>query len=344
MRGKHGQSLGRLPTRRQILLSIGSMTLFTGACHARGAAPDGTWLEVNGDRQWLSVRGPDSAPLVLILHGGPGGSETVLFRHFNRALEDRFRMVYWDQRGAGRSFDAAHPPSGMTVAQFVRDLGVVVGHLRADYGAPVVLLGHSWGSALGMLYLGTDPGAVEGFIGVAQIADQAAQERASYAFALAEAHRRGNARATRQLEAIGAPPYDVPALYIKNRWVAAFGGYFAPGFDKMGTFFGALLHGEIGLGEVRHLIAANDFSLHAMWRELGTLDLPEMAPRVGVPVAFLLGRQDHQCPPESAVRYLEALDAPEKSLSWFEQSAHNIPFEQPAAFNQTVSKFVQRWS
>jgi pimeloyl-ACP methyl ester carboxylesterase len=206
-----------------------------------------------------------------------------------------------------------------------------------------VLLGHSWGSALGLLYAHRSPGTVRGCIGVAQVADQAAQERASYAFALAEARRRRHARAIRELEAIGEPPFDVPALGVKNRWVEAFGGTFAPGFDKFGMVVGALLRGETSIGEIRHIIAANEFSLAAMWREVRTLDVPALVPEVAVPVAFMLGRQDRQCPPDLAAGYFGRLRAPGKTLRWFERSAHNIPFEQPAEFDAEVAELVGRW-
>ncbi len=316
-----------------------------GPSPALAAREAGEFVPVNGDRQWLMLTGaPASGPLVLILHGGPGGSETVLFRHFNKGLEAGVRVAYWDQRGAGRSYDPKRPPSNMTVAQFVRDLEVVVAHLRERTGAPVVLLGHSWGSALGLLYARERPRTVAGFIGVGQVADQAAQEVASYACALAEARRRRHRKAILQLEQIGPPPFDVAALMTKNRWVEAFGGYFAPGFNKMGAMASALFKGETSVGEVRRLIAANMFSLRALWPEVRTLDVTARVPEVEVPVAFLLGRQDRQVPSELAAAYVERLRAPAKTLTWFERSAHNPPFEQPAEFNAAVLEAVRRWT
>ena len=48
-------------------------------------------------------------PPLILLHGGPGLSETRLFRHFNAPLEKSFTVVYWDQRGAGKSLTATFP-------------------------------------------------------------------------------------------------------------------------------------------------------------------------------------------------------------------------------------------
>lgn len=92
------------------------------------------------------------------------------------------------------------------------------------------------------------------------------------------------------------------------------------------------------------LIAANEYSLRAMWREVRTLDLPAFVPEVGTSIAFLLGRQDQQCPASLAAAYFQELRCSDKPLLWFERSAHNIPFEQPAEFNAKVIELVERWT
>jgi hypothetical protein len=64
------------------------------------------YISCDSAKLYLLVRGTDStAPVLLWLHGGPGGAERPLFRYFNGELEKHFVVVYWDQRGAGRSFD-----------------------------------------------------------------------------------------------------------------------------------------------------------------------------------------------------------------------------------------------
>ena len=63
---------------------------------------------------YLEVRGDDArAPVLLWLHGGRGGAERPLFRYFHGELERRFVVAYWDQRGAGRSFDADADPRAL---------------------------------------------------------------------------------------------------------------------------------------------------------------------------------------------------------------------------------------
>src|SRR5262245_48865364 len=119
------------------------------------------------------IRGEElSNPPLICLHGGPGFSETWLLRYFNAALEKHFTVVYWDQRGAGKSFCPSIARSSMTVEQFIADLGELVDLVCARLGqSKVVIFGHSWGSALGVLYAARFPEKVSAYVGGAQIGD-----------------------------------------------------------------------------------------------------------------------------------------------------------------------------
>lgn len=110
------------------------------------------YCRLGGVDQWVLIRGRDLAnPPLIHLHGGPGFSETRFFRHFNAELEDRFTVVYWDQRCAGKSFHRGVPRPSMTVEQFLTDLDDLVEMVCARVGRQqVVLHGHSWGSLLGV--------------------------------------------------------------------------------------------------------------------------------------------------------------------------------------------------
>jgi proline iminopeptidase len=125
------------------------------------------------------------------LHGGPGGAERPLFRYFNGDLEKRFVVVYWDQRGAGRSFDPKADPHRLTIAQHLADLDTVVDHLRQSLGQnKIVLMGHSWGAALGLLYTQAYPEKVSAFIGVNHLIATLKGQQAEYDFVCEEASRR----------------------------------------------------------------------------------------------------------------------------------------------------------
>jgi pimeloyl-ACP methyl ester carboxylesterase len=70
-----------------------------------------SWVEINGVRQGMFIRGHDVAgepadkPVLLFVHGGPGMPEFFLDRTHPTGLERDFIVCWWEQRGAGLSFD-----------------------------------------------------------------------------------------------------------------------------------------------------------------------------------------------------------------------------------------------
>jgi pimeloyl-ACP methyl ester carboxylesterase len=288
--------------------------------------------------QWVMIRGENiENPVLILLHGGPGFSDTTFFRHFNSVLEKHFTIVYWDQRGTGKSFSPDIPRSSMTVEQFIADLDQLVDHVRTRVRrTSVIMLGHSWGSALGVLYASRFPGKVSAYVGTAQIGDCAAGESASYSYALAEAQRLNDAKAMQQLRAIGPPPYDdARAVFVERTCIHRLEGQFgARAMWKMGRI--VLGAAESSVFELPDVVRGFRFSMDAMWAEVSKLNLLKAVPALPMPVFFLLGRRDRWVPPETSVAYFNALTAPSKTLVWFEQSGHEAFMDEPDKFNRTM--------
>jgi len=302
------------------------------------------WVRSEDARLYVLVRGDQrTAPILVWLHGGPGGAERPLFRLFNGSLEHHFLVAYWDQRGAGRSFDPDADPARLTIQRHVSDLDRVVDYLRQAFQQEnVTLVGHSWGSALGLLYVRDHPEKVAAFVGVAPVVSTAADARAQLEFVESEALERNETSDLRPLrEQLGPPPFAWRQDLALQRWVDRYGGVFHRPPSRWGTVFQAVVLGYVKPWEIYRMIRANELSLEAMNDEIGALDLRSAVPRVTVPVLFVLGRYDRVTDPSLARAYLAQLVAPRKCLVWAERSAHNVPFEEPDRFDATVIEFLQ---
>jgi pimeloyl-ACP methyl ester carboxylesterase len=272
-----------------------------------GSIAEITYLRLGGLEQWVMIRGERiTNPALIVLHGGPGMSETSFFRRCNAALEKSFTDVVRKRIGQGQ----------------------------------VVILGHSWGSVLGALYAARFPEKVALYIGCAQIGDAAAGEAGSYAYALAAAQRLDNRKALKELRAMGPPPHSASDLFKERTWVSRFDGQFSPrAVWKMARL--VLGTPESSIVDLPNLMRGFRFSIDAMWAEVSRLNLLTLVPALQMPVFFFLGRRDHWVPPETSVAYIDALRAPSKTLVWFEESGHEMFVDEPAKFNATVTEMVR---
>lgn len=299
------------------------------------AIDESGYRRLGGADQWVMIRGEDrSNPPLLLLHGGPGMTETPFFRHFNAPLEQRFTVVYWDQRGAGKSYHRDLQRSSMTVAQLLEDLDQLVDHVRGQLRQPKVnLFGHSWGSALGVLYAGRFPDKVSAYVGSGQEGDWRAGERATWAWVMTELERRGEQRALKRLRAIGPPPHDAKGLWAQRTVLARLEGRMG-----MGALWslGKIVLTESSLLDLPRSVRGFRFSLDAMWPEVSSIDLTTAVPELKMPVYFFLGRHDHWVCPEVSLAYFDRLRAPKKQLVWFEKSGHEPFMDEPDKFNAKV--------
>lgn len=109
-------------------------------------------IEVNGARFHSEAFGPAGAPMVMVLHGGPGSDYRGLLPLAKLAEEGK-RVVFWDQRGAGLSqrFDA----KDLAFDPYLEDLRLVIEHYTVSADQPIVFIGHSWGAMYATWFIDT---------------------------------------------------------------------------------------------------------------------------------------------------------------------------------------------
>lgn len=121
-------------------------------------------VELNGTVFHAETFGDPSAPVIVMLHGGPGNDYRELLRLRDPVdgvrLEDRHFLVFWDQRGSGLS--RRHDPGDVTRAAYESDLAAILD--RYSPGRPAVLIGHSWGGMYASLFIGRHPERVAGAV------------------------------------------------------------------------------------------------------------------------------------------------------------------------------------
>jgi len=144
------------------------------------------WVNINGVQQGMFIESENDAnPVLLVIHGGPGMPDHFLTEHYPTGLEELFTVVWWEQRGTGLSYSSDIPPDTMTVNQFVSDILAVTNYLRSRFAKEkIYLMGHSWGSFIGIQAAARAPELYYAYIGMAQMSYQLESERRAYEFML----------------------------------------------------------------------------------------------------------------------------------------------------------------
>ncbi len=297
-------------------------------------------VRIGGVDQWILIRGTDrSNPVLLFLHGGPGAAEMTTEHYFGPELEKHFVVVHWDQRGAGKSYSLKIPRESMNINQFVSDAHELVLLLRERFNTDkIYLMGHSWGSMLGVWLVQKYPELFCAYIGIGQVVDIERNEAVSYRFVLDEAKNRNNKTALRQLEKIGPPPYENrPERMTQRNWLNRFGGA-AYQKSSMGWMIKIALGAkEYTAGDFVKFLIGVEYSDKLMEDQLLNVNFLKDAPRLEIPVYFFAGRHDYNTPWELVQEYYDKLDAPKgKHLVWFENSAHSPNLEEPEKFSRVM--------
>ncbi len=309
-------------------------------------------IELGGVTQWLSLRGRDrKAPILLCLHGGPGSPETPLVRkHAAGLLEESFLVVAWEQRGAGKSYHAGDGQA-LSLDLMLSDLLALVDWLRARFAKEkIFILGHSWGSLLGILFAQAHPEKVAAFASVGQFVAGPDNEKESYRWTLEQARARKVQKAIKELSGLawyGEDPLGGDwkrAIKVERRWLYKMGGGIGHDRLSMLRFAWTIISGpEYTFSDRLSYLKGSERSLAQLWPEVMGIDLRKSLPRLEVPAFFFLGRWDWTTPSSLASDYLRALEAPKKDEVWFEASAHSPCYEEPGKFGaELVRLFLGR--
>lgn len=310
-------------------------------------------VELNGLKQTILVHSTDLAnPILLVLHGGPGYAMLPLMHQVNPELENHFTVVNWDQRGAGLS--GSSRLSRLTLKELVADAHALTTWLKRKFGQKrIYILGHSFGTVIGLYLAKTYPDDYFAFVGVGQTVSVAKNEQYSYDWVLAQARARKDAEARWVLTEIGRPskageyPGDVPEELADQ---------FDDGFDTTSYYvglFGGDLYGAENSDEVDDLILSsgtykekawlqgwefsqNLFSDPAVWK------FDFMDPRQGfqsfeIPVYFFMGQHDYDTPVNLFEEYYATIKS-SKTYIRFENSAHFPFYEEPEQFRNELIK------
>lgn len=312
-----------------------------------GGLSEWVFVEVNGIRQGMIIQTRDVAhPVLLFLHGGPGMPEFFLNDTHPAGLERDFTVVWWEQRGAGVSFHPDIPPQTMTIAQMIADTIAVADYLRDRFGQDrIILLGHSWGSFLGIQVAAAAPERFQAYVGMGQVSWQLRSEVMARDYLLDRYRAQGDVAMVRKIEAAPASLSDgLSEAWLCLRDAAMHGLRVGTTRDMTSVITGVFLpvwqcraytlRGKIDIW--RGLA----FSRRHLWDDLLATDLTALVDTLDLPVYFFIGQDDLTANHALARQFFDRISAPVKGFYTFQNSAHSPVFEEPLRARQILVQDV----
>ena len=302
------------------------------AITAPGGIDESRFVDIGGSPQWVQIRGEHRTnPVVIIVHGGPGFALSPFTRVF-RSWEADFTVVQWDQPNAGRTF-SRNGPQAISIDQVSSDGIVVAEYVRRTLPeAPLVVLGHSWGSAVGLDMIRRRPDLFSAFVGTGQMSSKAEQEALSYRRVLEKLREAGNRKGVDELQRLKPPPYkDMAGLLIERKWL---GVVDTPAerslYWRMAPL--VLIAPNMSLGEVRDFVKAPTVAQRASFDEIDAFDARRIGTAFTAPIFIFQGDEDLYTPMEPTIRYLEEVKAPAKELVVLKGGGHDVLLTAPVTF------------
>jgi pimeloyl-ACP methyl ester carboxylesterase len=304
------------------------------------------YVELGGIQQWIHIRGNDRAnPVLLLLNGGPGVSWAPLTLWL-RQWEDTFTLVYWDERGEGKTIERDGIASAATMSlQRMTDDGVALAaYLRTHlHKKSILVLGHSWGSILGIHMVKQRPDLFAGYVGTGQVSDMTASLGIARATMLRQARAAGNQRAVTELAAIGPPPYgaNLRKASILFKWIAVF----APASDErtIRAVAPAMLTApNFSLRDIRFRTLGTEDTPHAMYAGLLETNLAQLGFAFKVPIYIIQGADDSIAIPSVAKAYYDRIQAPRKAFALLPGTGHLAVWTAPSAFLRLLRTMLER--
>lgn len=293
------------------------------------------FVEINGMKQGMFLQSENiENPVLLFLHGGAGSPEIAFSAKYPTGLEKIFTVCWWEQRGSGISYSHKIKPQEMTIEQMISDTIEVVQYLRERFNKKkIYVMGHSWGSLLGVLTVNQAPHLFQAYIGIGQVARQLESERLAYTFMLQEFQKANNKKMVRKLKKFhidNGGDISFRYLGVRSKGMMKLGiGIMRHCTSMMECAMTVLSYKGYTLKEKFNFPLGNNFSLKCLWNFVLHTDLINQVPELKVPVYILQGKYDYQVSYTVAMEFSQKLKAPVKGFYTFENSAHSPCFEEP---------------
>lgn len=330
-----------MTTSKRVLLAVFIPVLIVG-CKQKAKNKDTPkiqqeqfYQELGGVQQYVEILKTSAEnPVLLLIHGGPAWPQTPQFRYFNKEIAQKYTVVLWEQRGAGKSFMKNPTPGNISLSQIISDGEQLVANLKQRFDRDqIYLAGYSWGSIVGLKMAKEHPENVKAYIGIAQFVNSQKGMQITRDWLQKQITTKEDPQAARMLDSLQQGLIAEDQAFMKQ-------------YQLVSKYRGALYKegAQKKIDKARNYyedykdydwMEAYNYSMKYLRNDINDVDFRELK-SIDVPIYLILGRHDWNLPAVLAKEWLAKLEAPEKNIFWMEDAAHGTLEEDPEDFNRIM--------
>lgn len=324
-----------------LVLAISCVSQNQNTHHQNKRIEEATFIKLGEIEQWITIRGDnEEAPVLLLLHGGPGDVQSPLIDIYTPYERD-FIIVQWDQRGAGKTYEKykEHTPN-FTLNQLISDGIELAEYLKYRFkNNGIIVLGHSLGTAIATGMVEKRPDLFTAYVGTGQIASWAESVQWQFDYLKRKASSTNDKELLEELLKIGEPDPDNTEQYFGfNKHLRK---YFC---DSDGKWLQGLrdFAKTVSQNELDNLIGGMNFSGQVLLPFQKQVNLSAGSLNFEVPYYIIQGREDLFTPTDPAKKYFDRVVAPKKEMVIIENAGHFALVTHKQKFIEELRNILSR--
>lgn len=308
------------------------------------------YINLNGAQQYVHIRGQDvNNEVIIFLHGGPGFPLTYLSYYHQMPMEERYTVINWDQRGAGRTYYKSGNDN-ISVELMLEDVDALVEYAKDKFDKDkVIIIGQSWGTVLGSTYALTYPENVLAYVGVGQVTDfdKGKVFAAQTAMPFADEDDKKTLETT-VAEFEKAENIDEVDISNLETLIVTTTKYLS-GANEMSGIKQAYLgiaSADMNMDDINwYLNAANTQKIINFEHDLINymyfeFDIEDLGYDYQMPVCYIQGSNDYITPTPMAEEYYNKINAEYKQFSTIEGTGHTPFLDEPKEYARILLEFL----
>lgn len=304
---------------------------------------------INGIKQYIQIRGKDKTnPILLFVHGGPGGSLAGLCHVLQSSWEEKFTVVNWDQRNTCKTFFANKDKASEiartgTLDDYVRDIDEIIAYLHTVCKFDkLILMGFSWGSAIASEYAKRHSENLLCYIGVGQYTDFYEGFEKTCETVRKAALESKNESDLKKLEyfksTIPSEPKMNAKFYKSYRIYNILGSKYISKHAKAFPVKELMKSPFLNFKEKKTFFKQDFRLFDETYKTMMTYNFGKNI-RFEIPAFFVFGNEDYVCHASLFEKYFAEITSPEKKLVVLENAGHSCFYDQSERFLDAILSF-----